>query len=104
MDHVHTPAAWRRRSMLAALLCLTLALSGCTSTLGQLSSTGSAATLPPAAQPYSAPVGDASLDYTALVDLYLPSLDGTHLVAQQAQLTLNRGRHPAETVLRALFT
>ena len=104
MDHVHTPAAWRRSSMLAALLCLTLALSGCTSTLGQLSSTGSAATLPPAAQPYSAPVGDASLDYTALVDLYLPSMDGTHLVAQQAQLTLNRGRHPAETVLRALFT
>lgn len=49
-------------------------------------------------------MGDASLDYTALVDLYLPSLDGTHLVAQQAQLTLNRGRHPAETVLRALFT
>ena len=59
--------------MLAALLCLTLALSGCTSTLGQLSSTGGAATLPPAAQPYSAPVGDASLDYTALVDLYLPA-------------------------------
>ena len=94
----------RKRAVLAALLCLTLALSGCSSTVQQLSRSGSAATLPPAAQPYTAPVGDASLDYTALIDLYLPSLDGTHLIAQQAQVTLNRGRHPAETVLRTLFT
>lgn len=102
MPHAST-FAWKR-ACLTALLCLTLALSGCSSTVDQVSRQGGSATLPPAAQPYSAPVGDASLDYTALVELYLPSLDGTHLIAQQAQLTLNRGRHPAEAVLRALFT
>ena len=102
MPHAST-FAWKR-ACLTALLCLTLALSGCSATVDQVSRQGGSATLPPAAQPYSAPVGDASLDYTALVELYLPSLDGTHLIAQQAQLTLNRGRHPAEAVLRALFT
>ena len=104
MRHAHALFMSRRRACLAILLCLTLFLSSCSSTVSQISRTGTAATLPPAAQPYAAPVGDASLDYTTLVDLYLPSLDGTHLVAQQAQLTLNRGRHPAEAVLRALFT
>ena len=34
----------------------------------------------------------------------LPSRDHSRLLAQQVQLTLNHGQHPAETVLRALFS
>ena len=89
---------------LAALLCLTLLLGGCTSTQRQITDSGVSATLPPAAQPYTAPVGDAALDYTAQVELMLPSRDHSRLLAQQVQLTLNHGQHPAETVLRALFS
>lgn len=93
-----------RKRFLAALLCLTLLLGGCTSTQRQITDSGVSATLPPAAQPYTAPVGDAALDYTAQVELMLPSRDHSRLLAQQVQLTLNHGQHPAETVLRALFS
>ena len=89
---------------LAALLGLTLLLGGCASTQRQITDSGVSATLPPAAQPYTAPVGDAALDYTAQVELMLPSRDHSRLLAQQLELTLNHGQHPAETVLRALFS
>lgn len=97
--HMH-----KRCRLLAALLSLTLLLGGCTSLQKRATDSGAPAPLPTAAQPYAAPVGDAALDYTALVELYLPSVDGTRLLAQQAQVTLNHGRHPAEAVLRALMT
>lgn len=67
---------------LAALLCLTLLLGGCTSTQRQITDSGVSATLPPASQPYTAPVGDAALDYTAQVELMLPSRDHSRLLAQ----------------------
>ena len=92
------------RRLLAVLLGLTLLLGGCASTQKRAEDSGASAPLPTAAQPYDAPVGDAALDYTALVELYLPSVDGTRLLSQQAQVTLNHGRHPAEAVLRALMT
>ena len=60
-------------------------------------------TLPPAADDAAAPIGDAALTHTATFALYLPSRDGQRLICQYASLTLNRGRHPAEAVARALL-
>lgn len=91
------------RKRLAALLILPLLLTGCSSTQTQIMEQEASVTLPPVSQPYTAPVGDASLNYTAQAELFLPSLSGDQLVAQQVELTLNHGQHPAETVLRALF-
>lgn len=62
-----------------------------------------APTLLPAQDDVVAPVGDAALSHTQTVALYLPSRDGQRLVCQYETLTLNRGRHPAETVVRALL-
>lgn len=61
------------------------------------------ATLPPVIDDIVAPVGDAALFYAEDVALYLPSRDGQRLICLYETLTLNHGRHPAETVARALL-
>ena len=88
----------RRDLATLTLLCLTL-----TACAAPQSSAVPSATLPPVIDDVVAPVGDASLFYSEPVALYLPSRDGQRLSCQYETLTLNRGRHPAEAVARALL-
>lgn len=90
------------RRMLCWLLCLCclVGLSGCTT---PAVSPAVSATLPPAASLYEAPVGDDGMRYSATVALYLPSRDGTRLLARYQTLELTHSRSPAETVVRALL-
>ena len=60
-------------------------------------------TLGPAAHPYEAPASGGEMAYEAPVNLYLPSRDGTRLLARQETLRLTRGERNARTVLTALF-
>ena len=85
---------------LAALLCC-LTLTACAA---PRQPAAPAATLPPVIDDIVAPIGDAALSVSDTVALYLPSRDGQRLVCHYETLTLNRGRHPAEAVARALLT
>lgn len=85
---------------LLALLCaVMMTLSGCTAQEILLPAT----TLPPMTSTVSAPVGDASLSMETTAALYLPSLDGQRLICLYEPVSLNRGRHPAEAVVKALL-
>lgn len=83
-------------------LACAFALSGCSTPLDTPSAPVS--TLPPAVSPYEAPVGDASLEYTATIPLFLPSRDGQTLLAQPTPVSLHHGRRNAESLVRALLT
>ncbi len=86
---------------LLALLCaLCLMLSGCAAPELPLPSV----TLPPVTSTLHAPVGDAALSILATVALYLPSRDRQRLVCLYEEISLNRGRHPAEAVAKALLS
>ncbi len=85
------------RKWLSLLLLLAL-LTGCTESVIE-----TVPTLPPISPDEKAPVGDAGLRYEAIATLYLPSKNGTTLLAQYQPLTLTHEQHPAETVLRALM-
>ena len=85
---------------LAALMLLCLTLTAC---VAPQPAAAPSSTLLPVIDDVVAPVGDASLFYAQTVALYLPSPDGQRLVCQYETLTLNRGRHPAEAVARALL-
>jgi len=86
--------------LLALLLALTLVLSGCTAK--EIVSLP-AITLPPVTTGVAAPVGDAALSTEATFALYLPSRDGQRLVCTYESVSCNRGRHPAEAVVKALL-
>lgn len=88
----------KRFTLAVCLLCV-LCLCGCQA--GGTPSTP-AATLPPAQCDYDAPLGDA-LDYTAVMTLYLPSLDGQRLLSQYVTVSLRHDQHPAESLVRALL-
>ena len=61
-------------------------------------------TLPPAAVKHTAPTGDAAQAYEQTVMLYLPSLDGTRLIAVPKRMSLPAGAPMTETMARALLT
>ena len=90
----------KMKRLAALLLLCPLILTACAP---REASVLPAATLPPIAEDIVAPVGDAALSHTQTVALYLPSRDGQRLVCEYETLTLNRGRHPAEAVARALM-
>ena len=85
------------RMALCLLLCL--CLCGCTAAPARLPDV----TLPPMEPGPAAPVGDAALQYSATVPLYLPSRDGQALLSFYQTLTFTAGQHPAEAILRALL-
>lgn len=86
---------------LLALLCaLCLMCSGCAAREILPLPT---VTLPPVTTTVAAPVGDAALSTETTAALYLPSRDGQRLVCLYETVTLNRGRHPAEAVVKALL-
>ena len=86
---------------LIPILCLVLMLTGCTApreTLPQES-----ATLPPMQVSFQAPIGQMENARTATVQLYLPSIDGTRLVAVNRRAALSPFRWHADTLLEMLF-
>ena len=87
------------RNLIALMLCMIM-LSSCTPQA--VPSLPSVTMLPIAAGP-EAPLGDAGLQYEAIVPLYLPSQDGQSLLTFYETLLLPRDRHPAESILRALL-
>ena len=90
----------KKMKRLVALLFLCLILTSCT--IPQQADPVTV-TLPPVIDDIVAPIGDAALFYEEEVALYLPSRDGQRLVCDHQVVTLNRGRHPAEAVARALL-
>ena len=88
------------KRLAALLLFCSLTLTACA---GQDAPALPMTTLPLATDHMAAPVGDAALSHTQTVALYLPSRDGQRLVCQYETISLNRGRHPAEAVARALM-
>lgn len=83
------------------LLCLTLPLSGC---VGQQAAPGAQMTLPPAEARYQAPENDMDQGYEQSVLLYLPSLEGTQLLAVPASASLSAARHSAQTLCEMLLS
>lgn len=92
----------RSRIRLTCLLAALVMLSGCTAPSAAPQSTP-LPTLPPAGNPYAAPIGDAGLQAEQLSALYLPSTDGQQLLTVYTPLTLACGQHPAEACVRALL-
>lgn len=87
-----------RLRLITLLLALLFTLCACTQ-----QSLPPVSTLPEPEHPYAAPLGDTGLTGTEAFALYLPSLDGQRLLCTYADVTFNRGRHPAEAVVRALL-
>ena len=88
------------RLILCMLLCISL-LSGCTAIQNNI--VDSAPTLPPAETNYEAPQDDSGLTHTESAALYLPSSDGTRLLCEWEDVTVEDGVHPADAIVRALL-
>ena len=86
---------------LAALLCACLALTGC---MGPSALPAAQLTLPPAQRRYTAPENDANQTYEQTVMLYLPSLDGTQLLAVPQTAVLSASRHRAGVLCEMLLS
>lgn len=91
-----------RYRLLVLMLCCSLCITGCTAKT-PVSDTEPAITLPPVQQPYTAPIGDAALEYAASATLYLPRYDSHLLGAFQAEVTFSAARPDAESLVRALL-
>lgn len=92
-----------KKSFLARLICLLsacLLLCGCAA---QPAPAGTNATLPPLESKWTAPENDINLEYTQTVNLYLPSLDSTRLVAVPVTAKLSAARHSAQALCELLF-
>ncbi len=93
------------KNRFARMLCLlcasALLLSGCTA--GQEGAPSARLTLPPAVMRYTAPENDISQTYTQTVLLYLPSLDGSQLIAVPVSASLSSSRHRAEKLCEMLL-
>lgn len=95
----------RRASLMVWLLLACLLLSSCTGgSIPVRSDTAPTLTLPPSSVRYVAPIGDAALEYTAQVALYLPRHDGTRLVSITDEVALSAARPHAESIVRALLS
>ena len=93
----------KRLRGLAFLLALALLLTACQARDGVLGEQETAATIPPAQNPYAAPTDTAQLTYPAAVNLYLPSRDGQRLLARQREVTLSRDSDNVRAILLSLF-
>ncbi len=82
------------------LLCACALLTGCESQ-GRIAAVQ--VTLPPAMVKGEAPVADAEKAYEQTVMMYLPSLDGTRLLAVPQRVTAPAGEHMAVTLCEALL-
>lgn len=89
-------------------LCLALALATLTSCAGNsvpiTEDVAPAYTLPPARMPYVAPIGDATLEYTADATMHFPSRDGMTLTTVTTPVACSASRPHAESILRTALT
>lgn len=84
-----------------ALACTLLA--GCAPVGLPITDDEPAVTLPPAEVSFLAPIGDASLEYTAPATLYLPRHDGMGLTTVESEVSFSPTRSDAESLARALL-
>ena len=85
---------------LFCLLCVCVLLAGCQSQ-GRVASVQ--VTLPPVAIKRDAPTADAAMAYEQTVMMYLPSLNGTRLVAVPQRVLMPAGEHMARALCEALL-
>ena len=91
----------QHRVRLGCLVCVAgLLLAGCAS---QETAAAPTATLPPVRARYTAPEDDIRQEYSQTVMLYLPSLDGSQLIAVPAAATLSAAGHRAQTLCELLL-
>lgn len=88
---------------LIKLLCVLLCAALTTSCMVPPALEEAAPALPTVAADDLAPLGDAGLQHEAIAVLYLPALNGQHLLAFYETLRFSGAQHPAETILRALL-
>ncbi len=94
-----------KKRLLCLMMISCLALSACAPSPAPVEEQADpVATLSPAVDGNTPPVGDAALMAEETFALYLPDSAGEHLLCQYVPLQSNRGRHPAETVVRAILT
>ena len=82
------------------LLCVCTLLTGCQSQ-GSIASVQ--VTLPPVVMKGNAPTSDAERAYEQMVMMYLPSLDGTRLVAVPQRVAVPSGQHMAQMLCEVLL-
>ena len=92
----------KKARAILAVLCAALCLSSCVNA-GIPVQEEQSYTLPDAQSEFVAPIGDASLDYTAPVLFYLPRHDGNRLTSVTNTIPLSEGRLTAESVVRLLL-
>ena len=90
----------RRLSGFVCLLCVCALLTGCRS---QGSVASVQVTLPPVAAKGNAPAADADQAYEQTVMMYLPSLDGTRLLAVPQRVMVPAGQHMAKMLCEVLL-
>ena len=90
----------RRPIGMICLLCVCVLLSGCQSQ-GQVAAVQ--ATLPPVAPKWEAPTADVESAYEQTVMMYLPSTDGTRLVAVPQRVLVPAGKHMAKMLCEVLL-
>ena len=94
----------KKRALALLLAALVPGLCACQAGNGLPASEASPEiTLPPAVQSYVAPIGDAALEYTADVTLYLPRHSGSRLTAVVSPVTFSASRPRVESLVRALL-
>lgn len=91
-----------KRIGLCLLLCLTLALTGCVSSMPE-ERTEAAEPLPTVRPGPEAPVGDTQSDRTVSAVLYLPSTDGSTLSAAVRTVFVCAGESEHEVIVRTLL-
>lgn len=87
---------------LTALCLLLMLLAGCAAPQGN-PLPSETATLPPARVSFEAPIGQMDARRETTVQLYLPSLDGTRLIAVNRRMALDPYRRHADLLANALF-
>ena len=90
----------RRWKRLCCLVAAALLLAGCVS---KESAAGPQLTLPPAEKRYEAPENDINQGFEQTVLMYLPSLEGTQLLAYPVKAQLSASRHNAQTLCEMLL-
>jgi len=93
---------WKGACKALALVTAVSLLTGCTASIPVRISSG--VTLPPAASGAAAPTGDVMEDYAQTVMLCLPSSQSGQLEYFPERILLPPFRHPAEAVLKKLFS
>lgn len=86
--------------MMLLLLCCLMCSCGAQVPASQTEPT---LTLPPVVQEFTAPVGDAALEYSAPATLYLPRYSSNVLGALQTEVSFSAARPEAESLVRALL-